>query len=159
VSKIVLINPSSLVPLRFLPVVLAVPRGVVAALGRRLVPRWAVGFILRHIAYGDADAVTQQDVDQYWSPTQLPGYAAAARDALSDFNWRPVTDSEAESLAVPALVMLGASDRLIANNERAARRLRGARVSTLAGGHCVNEENPTEAYRVIGEFLQRDSIK
>ncbi|HEY4307280.1 MAG TPA: alpha/beta hydrolase [Gemmatimonadaceae bacterium] len=159
VSKIVLINPSSLVPLRFLPIVRTLPRAVVVALGGRLVPRWAVAFTLRRVAYGDPNAVTDQDIDEYWSPTQLPGYTAAARAALSDFDWSVVSNEDAGQLAVPTLVMLGKSDRLIANTERAARRLNGAHVRSLAGGHCVHEENPVEAYRLIGEFLERDSIK
>lgn len=155
VSRIVLINPSGLVSLRFLPIVRMMPRAVVAALGRHLVPRWAVGFTLRHIAYGNPRVVSERDVDEYWSLTQLPGYAVAARDVLSEFDWRPVSNGQANGLAVPALVILGTSDRLIANTERAARRLRGARVRSLAGGHCVHEEKPAEAYRVIGDFLTR----
>jgi len=153
VSRIVLINPSSLVPIRFLPIVRAMPQPLVAALGGRIVPRWAVEFTLRRIAYGNPALVSEQDVDEYWSPTQLPGYTAAARAALSDFDWRVVSEAEAKGLAVPTLVMLGASDRLIANTERAAKRLNGARVCTLEGGHCVHEENPAQAYRVIGDFL------
>jgi len=155
VSHIVLINPSSLVPLRFLPVVRAMPRFVVRALGKRFVPRWAIAFTLRRIAYGDPAVVTERDIDEYWSPTQLPGYAVAARAVLGEFDWRPVTDADARRLAVPALVILGTADRLIANNERAARRLKGAHVQSLSGGHCVHEENPTEAYRVMGDFLAR----
>jgi pimeloyl-ACP methyl ester carboxylesterase len=154
-SRIVLINPTSLVPLRFLPLLRGLPRVVAAALGRRLVPRWTVGFVLRRIAYGNPAAVSEQDIDEYWSPTQLPGYVAAARAALSEFDWRPVTDNEAAQLAVPSLVILGTADRLIANTERAAQRLHGVRVQSLAGGHCVHEEKPGEAYRVIGDFLSR----
>ena len=159
VSRIVLINPSSLVPIRFIPLVRTMPRALVVALGARLVPRWAIGVTLRRVAYGSASAVTERDIDEYWSPTQLPGYAAAARGALSDFDWSVVSDEDAQRLAVPTLVMLGSADRLIANTERAARRLKDARVCTLAGGHCVHEENPAAAYHVIGEFLRRDSIK
>jgi pimeloyl-ACP methyl ester carboxylesterase len=159
VTRIVLINPTSLVPLRFLPVVRTMPRAVVAALGKRLVPRWAVGFIMRRIAYANAAAVTERDIDQYWSPTQLPGYALAARGALADFDWSVVSDAEAAALAVPTLVMLGRRDRLIANTEAAAKRLHGAQVCWLAGGHCAHEENPAEAYRAIEDFLERHSIK
>lgn len=155
VSRIVLINPSSLVPLRFLPLLRSMPRALVAAIGKHFVPRWSVSFILRWIAYANPAAVSEQDVDQYWSPTQLPGFTAAARAALGDFDWRPVTDTEAANLAVPTLVILGTADRLIANTERDARRLRGARVRSLAGGHCVHEENPAESYRAIGDFLAR----
>lgn len=153
VSRIVLINPSSLVPIRFIPVIRTLPRAVAAALGGRIVPRWAISFTLRWVAYARASAVTTQDVDEYWSPTQLPGYTAAARGALGDFDWSVVSNGEAQRLAVPTLVMLGSQDRLIANTERAARRLKDAQICTLDGGHCVHEENPTAAYRVIGEFL------
>lgn len=155
VSRIVLINPSGLVPLRFLPIVRLMPQVVVSALGRRFVPRWAVRFTLCHIAYGNPAIVSERDVDEYWSLTQLPGYAAAARAVLSEFDWRPVSNAQAESLAAPALVILGRADRLIANTERAARRLRGARVRSMAGGHCVHEEKPAEVYRVIGDFFAR----
>ena len=158
-SRIVLINPSSLVPLRFLPIVRTMPRAVVAALGSRVVPRWAIRFTLERIAYGNPKIVTEQDIDEYWAPTQLPGYTVAARAALSEFDWSVVSNEEANALAVPALVLLGKSDRLIANTEHAARRLNGAQVRVLAGGHCVHEENPGESYRVIGDFLRRDSIK
>jgi pimeloyl-ACP methyl ester carboxylesterase len=155
VSKIALINPSGLVPLRFLPIVRMMPQAIVSALGRRVMPRWAVGFTLRRIAYGRSDLVSERDIDEYWSLTQLPGFVATARRALSEFDWCVVSDERAGGLAVPALVMLGTEDRLIANTERAARRLRGVRVCSLAGGHCVHEERPGEAYRVIGDFLSR----
>jgi pimeloyl-ACP methyl ester carboxylesterase len=154
-SRIVLINPTSLVPLRFLPFVCATPRSVVAALGERFVPRSLVGLILRRIAYANAAAVTERDIDEYWSLTQLPGFVAAAHAVLREFNWDPVTDEAAATLAIPALVILGTHDRLIANNERVARRLHGARVRSLPGGHCVHEEDPAEAYRVIADFLVR----
>lgn len=155
VSRIALINPSGLVRLRFLPIVRMMPQAVVSALGRRVMPRWAVGFTLRRIAYGSPDLVSERDIDEYWSLTQLPGYVATARRVLSEFDWCAVSDERAVGLAVPALVMLGTEDRLIANTERAAHRLRGARVRLLAGGHCVHEERPAEAYGVIGDFFTR----
>jgi pimeloyl-ACP methyl ester carboxylesterase len=155
VSKIALVNPSGLVPLRFLPIVRTMPQAVVSALGRRVMPRWVVGFTLRRVAYGRPELVSERDIDEYWSLTQLPGYVATARRVLSEFDWRVVSDERAEGLAVPALVMLGTEDRLIANTERAARRLRGVRVCSLAGGHCVHEERPEEAYRVIADFFAR----
>lgn len=153
VTRLVLINPAGLVPLRFMPLLRMTPRFLLAALGRRAVPRWVVAIILERLAYGDPREVTERDVDEYWAPTQLPGYVSAGRTVLSEFDWRPLSDEQASRLTTPTMVMLGAADRLISNDERAARRLPGATVHCLAGGHCVHEEHPNDAYRLIAGFL------
>ena len=154
-THMVLINPSGLIPLRFIPPLRIVPRVFASLLGRRMVPRALIGFTLRRIAYGDAAKVTERDIDEYWAPTQIEGYVYAARATLSEFDWRAVSNAEAASLAVPTLVILGQEDRLIRNSERAAARLAGATVYVLPGGHCVHEELPHEAYRRIAEFVAR----
>jgi pimeloyl-ACP methyl ester carboxylesterase len=154
VSRIALINPVGLVPLRFMPLLRMSPRAI-AALGRRLVPRPIIGVILRRLAYGDGSLVTERDIDEYWAPTQLPGYVYAARATLSEFDWRPLSTADAEGLTTPALVILGRKDRLISNDERSARRLATAEVHVLPGGHCAHEEQPREAYRLIAEFALR----
>jgi pimeloyl-ACP methyl ester carboxylesterase len=154
-THMVLINPSGLIPLRFIPPLRVVPRVVARLLGRRLVPRALIGFTLRRIAYGDATKVTERDIDEYWAPTQIEGYVYAARATLSEFDWRAVSDAEAASLAVPTLVILGEADRLIRNSTGAAVRLAGATVCVLPGGHCVHEELPHAAYRRIAEFVAR----
>ena len=157
VSGLILIAPTGLVGVPIRHLLRVTPRTVAAKLGRRLVPRWAIGFILRHIAYSDASKVTERDVDEYWAPSQLPGYVIAARSALSDFDWRPLSDEEAATLAVPTLVILGARDRLIRNARPAATRLRGGDVRVLQGGHCVHEEQPAEVYQIVADFIATTS--
>jgi len=157
VTGLVLIAPTGLVGVPIRHLLRAAPRTIVAMLGRRLVPRWAIALILRHVAYSDASKVTEGDIDEYWAPSQLPGYVNAARSALSDFDWRPVSEREAATLAVPTLVILGESDRLIRNARPAAARLRGSDVRVLPGGHCVHEERPGEVYRIIGDFIAKTS--
>jgi pimeloyl-ACP methyl ester carboxylesterase len=152
VDAIALINPADLVALPFLPLVRATPRAVIRAVGQRLVPRFLVAWILRHVAYGKAMLVTERDIDEYWAPTQLPGFVGAVRAMLSEFDWRPLDDSRAARLAVPSVVILGASDRLIRNTAGAAGRLNGARVHVLDGGHCVHEERPDVVYRLIADI-------
>ena len=155
ISKLVLINPTGLIPLRFLPIVRMLPPPVAAWADRRLVPRQVVNLILRRLVYADASKVSERDVDEYWAPTQLPGYVAAARAALGEFDWKPVSNALASSLAVPTMVLIGAQDRLVTNTERAARRLKGAEVHVLPGGHCVQEETPRESYGLIAELVAR----
>jgi len=158
VERLVLINPTGLVPLRFLPLIRMLPRALTRLMDGQLAPRLMVSFILRRLAYGDPRMVTERDVDEYWSPTQLPGAIRAARAALSEFDWRPVSDAEASGLATPSMVILGRADRLIGNNEASARRLPGAAVQCLPGGHCVHEEHPRDAYRLIAEFVNPEGV-
>lgn len=153
VSRLVLVNPVGLVSIAYLYLLTIVPRSVVAAVGRRLMPRVALELVLRYVAYGDPSKPTERDVDEYWAPTQLPGFVNAARSALSEFEWRPLAPAEAESLRVPTTVILGTEDRLVRNAAPAARRLRGSVVHEVAGGHCVLEENPSEVYSIVGDFL------
>lgn len=153
VSRLVLVNPVGLVSISYLPILRIFPRSAVDILGRRLIPRVGVDFILRYVAYGDPSLPTERDVDEYWAPTQLPGFVSAARSALSEFDWRPLSNAEASSLAVPTVVILGTRDRVIRNAGSAARGLRGATVHSVNGGHCVLEENPGLVYRIAGDFL------
>ena len=157
VTKLVLINPTGLVRIVGRNALRILPRSVVSAIGHRLVPRWSAGLILRYVAYGDPSKVGDRDIDEYWSPTQLAGYVYAARSALAEFEWGPISDADAASLTVPTLVILGARDRLIRNTARAARRLRESSLYQVAGGHCVHEERPAEVYGAICRFLSGSS--
>jgi pimeloyl-ACP methyl ester carboxylesterase len=157
VSKLILVNPTGLVRIFGHDALRILPRSVAAVVGRRLVPRWLVEVTLRYIAYADPKKVSRCDVEQYWSPTQLDGYVYAARSGLSEFDWRPVSDADAESLAVPTLVILGTRDRLIRNTDHSARRLRGSSLERFEGGHCVHEESPAEVYGTISCFLAERS--
>jgi pimeloyl-ACP methyl ester carboxylesterase len=136
-----------------LPLLRLLPQSVIATLGERLVPRFGVEFILRYVAYADPSQPTERDIDEYWAPTQLAGFVPAARSALSEFNWRPLSNTEAGSLAMPTVVILGTRDRLIRNAGPAASRLRGSAVHSVDGGHCVLEENPAHVYEIAGNFL------
>jgi len=153
VSRLVLVNPVGLVSIAYLHLLEIAPRSLIAAIGRRLVPRTVVDLVLRYLAYADPRQPTERDVDEYWAPTQLEGFVNAARSALSEFDWRPLSDAEAQSLTVAALVILGTKDRLIRNAESAAERLRGGTVRMVEGGHCVLEENPAVVYEMVGDFL------
>lgn len=153
VRALSLVSPTNLVEIPLLTVPKLAPRFVARLLGGRLVPRFGIALILRWIAYGDRALVTDETIDEYWAPTQLPGYAYAARSSLSEFDWRPISADRAQSLAVPTVVMLGTQDRLIRGAVAAARSLRGATVYEFATGHCVHEELPERAYEVIARHI------
>jgi len=156
VSKLALINPIALAEVPYIDVLEMVPASVIGAGGRRLIPRWLTRLILRRLAYGDPHAVTEKVVDEYWAPTQLPGFMYAVSSALNEFDWTVLTDAEARSLRVPALVILGKQDRLLFRNSYdAAARLNGARVELVTGGHCAHEEHPDLVYGMLRDFLLR----
>jgi pimeloyl-ACP methyl ester carboxylesterase len=127
---------------------------VLNALGPRLVRRWAIEWILKRLAYGDASLVTERDIDEYWAPTQLAGFVHAARAAVTEFDWSVVSDAEANSLSVETLVLLGERDRLLRTSRAQAARLRNARVERVPGGHCANEEHPDIVYGALAEFIR-----
>lgn len=149
VHALSLVSPTNLVEIPLLKFPKLAPRFVARLLGGRLVPRVGIELILRWVAYGDAALVTKEAVEEYWAPTQYPGYVYAARASLSEFDWNPVTHDQAGSLAVPTVVILGAHDRLIRDATEPARSLREASVHELATGHCVHEAVPERVYEII----------
>jgi pimeloyl-ACP methyl ester carboxylesterase len=154
VSALVLVNPVGLSrPLA--PVAgLLVPRFLTRVLARWLPPRWLVGAILRHLVYAEPDRVSERDIDEYWSASTDSRYAPAMHATLREFDWQPVHFSELARLAVPALVLTGAADRILSGVDRAARAIPGVRVEVLRGGHAVNEESPGASYVRIRNFLE-----
>ncbi len=154
VKRLALINPTGLAPVAFVNVMRLVPQQLVSALGPILAPRLVVELIVRRIAYGDPALVTQRTIDEYWSPTQQPGFVRAGRAALSDFSWDAVPPTTLQAMTVPAVVILGREDRLIRGSASAARMIPNAEVHTLLGGHCVHEEHPSEVYPLIAKFLR-----
>ncbi|MEO7086106.1 MAG: alpha/beta hydrolase [Gemmatimonadaceae bacterium] len=158
ISKLILINPTCLVSIAGLRAVQLFSSEVLAGAGARP-PRWLVSSILRFVAYGDPSLVTDADIDEYWSPTMLRGYVYAAAATLSRFEWGVVSDTEAASLEMPSLVLLGERDRLIKNTIDAAARLRGAHVERVPGGHCAHEEHPDVVYPMIASFVRETAYE
>jgi pimeloyl-ACP methyl ester carboxylesterase len=154
-TALTLVNPTELVAIPALFAMRVAPRPVVERIGERLVPRWLVRLILEHVAFSDASRITERDVDEYWAPTQVPGFIRAIRRTVAEFDWRPLSNEQAASLAVPAAVVLGTKDRLVRHARAAALRLSGGEVHELAGGHCVHEERPDEVYGLLGAFIER----
>jgi len=155
VSHLVLINPTGLAPVGFVSGMRLVPQQFVSALGPVLAPRFLIRIILKRIAYGDPSLVTERAIDEYWAPTQQPGFVRAGRAALSEFSWEPVPAEVLQSMTVPAVVILGRQDRLIRDAASPARMMSAGEVHALRGGHCVHEEHPAEVYPLIAEFLRR----
>jgi len=164
IGRLVLINPACFGNVRLLPLAQRASPKVVEPVLARLVPRWVVDRAHRRV-YGDPGLITAEDIDQYWAPSQFPGYAPAMRRLLHEFTWvRPPVSAMVERLRAlapptsPPLVVLGTRDRVVrdARPYAAALRKAGARLeiySSVGGGHAVNEERPREVLALVTAFL------
>lgn len=155
VRGLALLAPTGVVPVAFLALPKLMPRAIASVADGRLVPRWEARWILRNLAYGDASRVTDRDVDEYWAPTQLPGFVLAARASAGEFDWRPIDRSRLATIAVPSVVILGKKDRLIRNAASSAQAIPGATVRELDAGHCAHEERPEEANELVSSLIRR----
>ena len=167
IGRLVLINPACFGHVHLLPFAQRASPKVVEPVLARLVPRWVVNRAHRRV-YGDPELITAEDVDQYWAPSQFPGYAPAMRRLLHEFTWdRPPVSAMVQRLRAlapptsPPLVVLGTRDRLVrdARPYAAALRKAGAPLeiySSVGGGHALNEERPREVLALVTAFLERE---
>jgi pimeloyl-ACP methyl ester carboxylesterase len=165
-GRLVLVNPAAFGNVHILPLARRASPKMVEPMLARLVPRWVVAQGHRRV-YGDPSLITPEDIDQYWAPSQFPGYAPAMRRLLHEFTWtRPPVSVMAERLrslvppTSPPLVVLGTRDRLVRDARPYAAKLRKARApleiyACVGGGHAVNEERPRELLALVGAFLER----
>jgi pimeloyl-ACP methyl ester carboxylesterase len=155
VRGLALFAPTGVVPVAFLTLPKLMPRALASMAEGLLIPRWEARWILRSLAYGDASRVTDRDIDEYWAPTQLPGFALAARASAEEFDWRPIGGARLSTIAAPSVVILGKKDRLIRNAAASAQAIPGASVRVLDAGHCAHEERPEEAHELVGSLIRR----
>ena len=154
VSRLVLVNPAGLTRIWWRDLAAIVTPRMLDAFAPGLTPRWLVRLVLRW-TYAKPDRLSERDVDQYWAPSQFSGYFHAARLLLRNFGWRPLPDVALGELRAPALVLIGADDRVIPNGLRGAQRLKDAELVVIAdSGHLCIEERPDEANAVIARFLR-----
>jgi pimeloyl-ACP methyl ester carboxylesterase len=165
VGPLALVNPVAFGTVGLQPLARFVSPPVVDALLDRLVPRWIVARAHR-LAYGDPSRITERDIDEYWAPSQFPGYARAMRRLLHEFEWRraPVDQlaKRLRALTRPVLVVLGERDRLVRGAAPYVEALRAAHAPLVVhevpgGGHAVNEEAPAAVMEWVLRFLRLGS--
>lgn len=162
-GSLVLVNPAAFGTIGLQPLARFVSPVIADTLLDRLVPRWVVGRAHR-LAYGDPSRISARDIDEYWAPSQFPGYARAMRRLLHEFDWRrapaETLAARLRGLARPALVILGGRDRLVRGAGPYVATLRAASaplelLELAGGGHAANEEAPDEVVARVIEFLRR----
>jgi pimeloyl-ACP methyl ester carboxylesterase len=119
------------------------PRVVAPALPH-LLSRGLVGAVL-HFSYGRLYRPTPRDVDEYWAPSQFPGFARAIWDLLHHFEWTAGADQGFDTVSAPAVVMNGDMDHYVMRRWARcyADAMRHATFTQIPGcGHVIPEEAP-----------------
>ena len=132
------------------------PPSLTGALLPRRIPRWAVKFALQH-SRGERGMSDEQEVDEYWAPTQFPAFLNAMRLLLHGFTWSPWTPTELASVSQPLLLIFGDKDPVVRPRRVVPSLARCLSTATLhvaqGAGHVVMEERPDWALELLCPFL------
>ena len=133
-----------------------IPPSLTGALLPSRIPRWAVRFALRH-SRGDRQVEDEDEVDEYWAPTQFPEFLNAMRLLLHGFTWTPWTPTDLAALHQPLLLMFGDKDPVVRPQRivpTLARCLPSATLHVAHGaGHVLPEERPDWSLERLLPFL------
>jgi pimeloyl-ACP methyl ester carboxylesterase len=163
VRRLVLINPAAFGRVRLQRLARLVSPSRVDSVLPHLVPRWIVARAHRMV-YGEPSRITNHDIDEYWAPSQFPGFARAMRMLVHQFSWTRLPAHEMAKRIGPlrrrVLVILGTRDRLVREAGPYVEALRAAGASLelqviAGGGHAVNEERADEVVPLTLAFLDR----
>lgn len=111
-----------------------------------LARRWVVPAVFRWV-YGKLRAPTPRDYDEYWAPTQFPGFVRAVRLLLETFDWEVGQHGGLDGITRPTTIMYGGRDPVV--DSRAAhcyvKLIPNARVIGIPeSGHVIPEEAPEQ---------------
>ncbi len=132
------------------------PPSLTGALLPTRIPRWAVKFALQH-SRGERGMSDEQEVDEYWAPTQFPEFLNAMRLLLHGFSWTPWTPTDLAAVSQPLLLMFGDRDPVVRPQRVVPTLARCLPTATLhvahGAGHVVPEERPEWALALLLPFL------
>jgi pimeloyl-ACP methyl ester carboxylesterase len=100
------------------------------------------------VVYGSIRKASNRDVEEFYAPTQIPGFVRSLRYLLHEFDWqRPFPQ-----LPIPLLTVFGSEDVL--SPLRDAERYGGdRRIVVERAGHVLFDEAPDILNAAIGSFL------
>ncbi len=128
-----------------------------APLIRRVRPRAVVKVALTR-AYGRSGGFTEEDVDQYWAPTQFPECSLALIQMLHSYDWSAARGRQLAKVGLPAIGMWGSRDHLMPADglDLYKRLIPGIVLRRIEGaGHIIPEETPEEVNSALLELLSR----
>jgi|SRR6266498_84011 len=118
----------------------------------RLAGRWLIRLLLANVG-GHLRHYTEEDVEEYWAPTQFPEFAIAMRHLIHRFEW----NSGFPVLRTAPLVIAGTHDRFArpGAHEQYLRAWPDMRWLEIAGaGHVVIDEAPPLVNQTMIDYLR-----
>jgi pimeloyl-ACP methyl ester carboxylesterase len=152
VRGVVMVSPVGFSGVRGLTAVRVATASPITPLLPRIADRKVIELLL-NLVNGKVRAITPQDVDEYWAPTQFPEFTLAMRHLLHKFTWR----APFPKLEVPALLMSGTRDRFVSRSslENCRRTLPEMRyIEIKNAGHVVYDEAPAIVNKSLLEFFR-----
>jgi pimeloyl-ACP methyl ester carboxylesterase len=130
----------------------ATPQAVTRQLPR-IASRKVIELIL-FIVNGKLRHITEEDIEEYWAPTQFPEFTRAMRHLLHEFTWR----ARFVALRVPCLVITGERDRLVSAG--AVKAYCGAvasirHIEVPQAGHVIYDEAAHVVNDAIADFFRK----
>jgi len=124
---------------------------------RRVMPalcrRKLIEIALRRV-YAGSSEFTEQDVDEYWAPSQFREFAIAQRDILHAFDWHDAVEGV---VRVPTLLILGSKDHLVGKDVIVTygKAIPGLEAQVIEGaGHAIPEQSPDAVNAALIRFLR-----
>ena len=156
-------------PERVMAVVVVAPVGFAGVRGmvlfRTLTPLFAIPMLrlvagrpffraILALVYGSLRSASEKDLEEFFAPTQFPGFTRALRHLLHEFTW----DAAFPDFSVPSMTIVGSKDLLSRPGD--AMRYAGAK-SEIAplivegAGHVMFNEAPTIVNAALADFFKR----
>jgi pimeloyl-ACP methyl ester carboxylesterase len=118
---------------------------------RRVRPRTIVKLALKRV-YGSRGSFSEEDVDQYWAPTQFPECSLALRQLLHSYDWTAARTRKLATVSLPAVGVWGTLDHMIPADglDMYKRLIPGIALRRIEGaGHIIPEETPDEVNEAL----------
>lgn len=153
VRGVIMVSPVGFSGVRALRVIRALTPGLVTPLLPKVPGRAVIERVLS-VVNGKLRGITERDVDEYWAPTQFPGFSRAMRHLLHEFTWR----GPFRPLEMPTLMISGTRDRLTSRSDgETFRRTMPtlAHISVRDAGHVVLDEAASLVNEMMIDFFRK----
>jgi pimeloyl-ACP methyl ester carboxylesterase len=153
VRGVIMVSPVGFSGVRGLRIIRALtPRSVTPLLPK--VPGRALIVQMLSLVNGKLRRITEQDVEEYWAPTQFPEFSRAMRHLLHEFTW----GAPFRSLEMPTLMISGTRDRLTSRSDAETFRRTMPTLDHIAvhdAGHVVLDEAAPLVNEAMIDFVRK----
>jgi pimeloyl-ACP methyl ester carboxylesterase len=153
-TRLVLINPAGMGAVPIMAPLKLLSPPIVNRVVPMLLGRAVISAVL-HAAFATPRRPTEQDIDEYWAPTQFDEFAWSCRACLHKVTWRRVPATKLRSLRMPVLVFVSGHDRILRGVAKRAKLIPTARIVPIPeGGHLVMQECDAKTNAQLLVFLR-----